>query len=163
MTATPIIADQPVLDSYTFLKPENVFLMQPGETEMDVMQRVRNHNSLWALVLCLSPLQENTKSLSMCGTFCYPVVEAVHVQPSIMAGSYEIGEINVSRTPTCLPFNLPLYFDHVVQVLRMSPSEVFAVKQKVAGLAAHLNRRTVQVLQTFMPLVEDAAAAPAVV
>lgn len=40
MTATPVIADQAVLDSYTFLKPEHVFTMQPGETEMDVMQRV---------------------------------------------------------------------------------------------------------------------------
>lgn len=40
MTATPIIADQAVLDSYTFLKPEHVFLMEKGETEMHVMQRV---------------------------------------------------------------------------------------------------------------------------
>jgi hypothetical protein len=41
MTGTPIIADAKVLKSYTFLKPEHVHLMGPGETEMDVMQRVR--------------------------------------------------------------------------------------------------------------------------
>jgi hypothetical protein len=40
MTGTPIIADAKVLKSYTFLKPEHVHLMGPGETEMDVMQRV---------------------------------------------------------------------------------------------------------------------------
>eukprot|EP00882_Tetradesmus_deserticola_P018286 GHRQ01019643.1.p1 GENE.GHRQ01019643.1~~GHRQ01019643.1.p1 ORF type:complete len:139 (-),score=23.76 GHRQ01019643.1:94-510(-) len=40
MTGTPIIADAKVLNSYTFLKPETVHLMAPGETEMDVMQRV---------------------------------------------------------------------------------------------------------------------------
>lgn len=50
-----------------------------------------------------------------------------------------------------------------VQVLRMTPAAVHSVKQKVAELAAHLNRRTIQVVQTFMPMPEDAAAAPAVV
>jgi hypothetical protein len=40
MTGVPIIADSQVLASYTFLKPEHVFLIGPGETEMDVMQRV---------------------------------------------------------------------------------------------------------------------------
>lgn len=40
MTGVPIIADSQVLGSYTFLKPEHVFLMGPKETEMDVMQRV---------------------------------------------------------------------------------------------------------------------------
>lgn len=40
MTGTPIIADETVLKSYTFLKPEHVHLMGQAETEMDVMQRV---------------------------------------------------------------------------------------------------------------------------
>lgn len=48
-------------------------------------------------------------------------------------------------------------------MLRLKSSEVLAVKQRVAELAAHLNRRTIQVLQTFMPLLDDVAAAPAVV
>ncbi|KAF6265877.1 hypothetical protein COO60DRAFT_767541 [Scenedesmus sp. NREL 46B-D3] len=83
MTGTPIIADAKVLKSYTFLKPEHVHLMGPGETEMDVMQRV----------------------------------------------------------------------------LRMSPQEVFGVRQRVLDLAEHLNRRTLQVLQTFMPMDSDALQA----
>lgn len=41
MTGVPIIADSQVLASYTFLKPEHVFLIGPHETEIDVMQRVR--------------------------------------------------------------------------------------------------------------------------
>jgi hypothetical protein len=40
MTGVPIIADSQVLASYTFLKPEHVFLIGPHESEMDVMQRV---------------------------------------------------------------------------------------------------------------------------
>jgi hypothetical protein len=40
MTGVPIIADQKVLGSYTFLKMDTVFLMGPDEKEMDVMQRV---------------------------------------------------------------------------------------------------------------------------
>lgn len=40
MTGVPVIADSQVLASYTFLKPEHVFLIGPQETEMDVMQRV---------------------------------------------------------------------------------------------------------------------------
>lgn len=40
MTGVPIIADEQVLASYTFLKPEFVWLMRANETEMDVMQRV---------------------------------------------------------------------------------------------------------------------------
>lgn len=45
MTGVPIIADSHVLASYTFLKPEHVFLIGPQETEMDVMQRVSPHNT----------------------------------------------------------------------------------------------------------------------
>lgn len=85
MTGTPIIADAQVLKSYTFLKPEHVHLMGPGETEMDVMQRV----------------------------------------------------------------------------LRMSSEEVFGARERVLQLAEHLNRRTLQVLQTFMPMESDAAQAQA--
>lgn len=84
MTGVPIIADSQVLASYTFLKPEHVFLIGPGETEMDVMQRV----------------------------------------------------------------------------VRMSPAEVFAVRQKVLDLQQLLNRRAFAVLQAFMPLVEDIPEAP---
>lgn len=43
MTGVPIIADSQVLASYTFLKPEHVFLVGKHETEMDVMQRVSPH------------------------------------------------------------------------------------------------------------------------
>jgi hypothetical protein len=43
MTGVPIIADSQVLASYTFLKPEHVFLIGAHETEMDVMQRVSLH------------------------------------------------------------------------------------------------------------------------
>eukprot|EP00879_Flechtneria_rotunda_P003455 GHRR01003684.1.p1 GENE.GHRR01003684.1~~GHRR01003684.1.p1 ORF type:complete len:543 (+),score=179.83 GHRR01003684.1:546-2174(+) len=53
--------------------------------------------------------------------------------------------------------------DVMQRVLRMSPAEVFAVRQQVVELAKHLNRRTLQVLQTFMPMVGDIHAAPAVV
>jgi hypothetical protein len=47
------------------------------------------------------------------------------------------------------------------QVLRMSPEEVFAARQRVLDLAEHLNRRTLQVLQTFMPMESDAPQAQA--
>jgi hypothetical protein len=43
----------------------------------------------------------------------------------------------------------------------MSPEEVFGVRQRVLELAEHLNRRTLQVLQTFMPMESDAAEAQA--
>jgi hypothetical protein len=47
------------------------------------------------------------------------------------------------------------------QVLRMSPEEVFAARQRVLDLAEHLNKRTLQVLQTFMPMESDAPQAQA--
>lgn len=52
MTGVPIIADSTVLASYTFLKPEHIFLMGPHETEMDVMQRV---SSDLLTATCMSP------------------------------------------------------------------------------------------------------------
>lgn len=49
-----------------------------------------------------------------------------------------------------------------VQVVRMSPAEVFNVRQQVAALQERLNKRAFAVLQAFMPLVEDIPQAPAV-
>jgi hypothetical protein len=40
MTATPVIADTAVLESYGFLTREDVFLMEEGEDEVDAMMRV---------------------------------------------------------------------------------------------------------------------------
>lgn len=50
---------------------------------------------------------------------------------------------------------------HALQVLRMSSEEVYGKRQRVYELAEHLNRRTLQVLQTLMPMEEDAPALPA--
>lgn len=47
------------------------------------------------------------------------------------------------------------------QVLRMSSEELFGARERVLQLAEHLNRRTLQVLQTFMPMESDAAQAQA--
>lgn len=46
------------------------------------------------------------------------------------------------------------------QVLRAPPAEVHELRRRVVALSEHLNRRTVQVVQTFMPRVEDASLAP---
>jgi hypothetical protein len=43
------------------------------------------------------------------------------------------------------PPSLPL------QVLRMSPAEVYQVRQRVVDLATHLNQRTLQLLESFFP------------
>lgn len=48
----------------------------------------------------------------------------------------------------------------LLQVLRMDPAEVHQVHQRVAQLAEHLNKRTIQVLQQLMPRPEDAYLAP---
>ncbi len=40
MTGVPIIADAATLKAYTYLTPEHVFLMHPGEDEVDIMLRV---------------------------------------------------------------------------------------------------------------------------
>lgn len=47
------------------------------------------------------------------------------------------------------------------QVVRMSPAEVFGVRQKVMALQQVLNKRAFAILQAFMPLVEDLPLAPA--
>jgi hypothetical protein len=153
MTGTPIIADPQVLKSYTFLKPEHVHLMGPGETEMDVMQRVSN------------PAGRLGSRRALCGAGVCPL--CVLRRPAVN-GFLQLH--NAVVLPELLL--LPAITDHCgrcvlpcccccccCQVLRMSPEEVFGVRQRVVELAEHLNRRTLQVLQTFMPMESDAAQA----
>mmetsp|Transcript_17798 Transcript_17798/g.38324 ORF Transcript_17798/g.38324 Transcript_17798/m.38324 type:complete len:401 (+) Transcript_17798:100-1302(+) len=40
ITGTPVIAEQRLLDTYTFLTPDHVFLRQPGEDEAAAMYRI---------------------------------------------------------------------------------------------------------------------------
>lgn len=46
VSGTPVIADRAVLNAYTFLTADDVFLMRPGEDEVDAMLRVRGLGNL---------------------------------------------------------------------------------------------------------------------
>lgn len=74
MTGVPIIADSQVLASYTFLKPEHVFLIGPHETEIDVMQRVRR----------------GRPSLKLCWLQCLSSISKQHSWP-----------LSVQQVPAC--------------------------------------------------------------
>lgn len=59
----------------------------------------------------------------------------------------------VTPGPSCCsplpPVTLPF------QVLRMSPAEVYQVRQRMVDLAAHLNQRTLHLLESFFPTPAD--------
>jgi hypothetical protein len=47
ITGTPVVADEAMLKAYSFLHRGDVFLMEPGEDEVDAMLRVRG--GAWGL------------------------------------------------------------------------------------------------------------------
>lgn len=141
MTGVPIIADSQVLASYTFLKPEHVFLIGPHETEMDVMQRVSG-----AKAATVTRASSTTAARLLAVKAC-----AACVQQDRQRHADSHRRLTDAVHLLLLP-----------QVVRMSPAEVFAVRQRVLDLQQLLNRRAFAVLQAFMPLVEDIPAAPAV-
>lgn len=138
MTGVPIIADSQVLASYTFLKPEHVFLIGSQETEMDVMQRVSGVKTA-----TVTRASSTTAARLLAVEACATCLQQDH------ADSHR-------QLPDAVHLLL------LPQVVRMSPAEVFAVRQNVLDLQQLLNRRAFAVLQAFMPLVEDIPAAPAV-
>lgn len=160
MTGVPIIADSQVLASYTFLKPEHVFLVGPQETEMDVMQRVRP-GGVWG-VLALALLQQQ-RSNSGSVQSCMPLSAASFMHTAWLGSSQQpaccgkcVGDESCTWSVACGCLACR------AQVVRMSPAEVFNVRQRVLALQQVLNKRAFAVLQAFMPLVEDLPLAPAV-
>jgi hypothetical protein len=119
ITGTPVVADAAMLGAYTFLGREDVFFMNKGEDEVDVMLRVRPHRA-WGLPR-RSPCPLPPRSL-----------------PVAPPARRLLGQPPHTLSPLAAPSS---------QVLRKSPAEIYAVHRRVAALAASLNNRTASLLR----------------